>query len=105
MDKVFECQQCGNSFARAQHLAKHKTIHSDAKPYACRICGTSFRIKELLKSHEKIHRNENKTVRCNTCGKTFAWKNQLRHPTPSTPGTLYRYDTTRARPLASYMAA
>ena len=31
MDKVFECQHCGNSFARAQHLAKHKTIHSDTK--------------------------------------------------------------------------
>ncbi|KAI9768800.1 MAG: hypothetical protein M1840_004614 [Geoglossum simile] len=52
-----ECDICRSTFARAEHLSRHKrTVHSQEKRFRCDICGKSCSRSDNLRQHRKTHR-------------------------------------------------
>ncbi|KAJ0422909.1 hypothetical protein BJY00DRAFT_310511 [Aspergillus carlsbadensis] len=49
------CVQCGRTFARLDHLARHNRIHTLEKPFICRKCGKSFGRVDIMKRHTCRH--------------------------------------------------
>ncbi|KAF4789629.1 Zinc finger and BTB domain-containing protein 41 [Turdus rufiventris] len=77
-DKRYECEECGKTFIRHDHLTKHKKIHSGEKPYKCQICNQSFRIKKTLTKHMVIH-SDARPFNCQHCNATFKRKDKLKY--------------------------
>lgn len=50
-DECPVCNVCGKRFQTKNHLRRHMTIHSTAKPFVCSICGTGFKRKDHLQKH------------------------------------------------------
>lgn len=65
-DKPFVCDICHSSYARREHMTKHKKVahgidadpESEPKPYCCNHCFKTFTRKEHLTRHKKIHLRE-----------------------------------------------
>jgi hypothetical protein len=56
-----ECDICRSTFARAEHLSRHKrTVHSQEKKFRCDICGKSCSRSDNLRQHRKTHRSASK---------------------------------------------
>ncbi|NWV24329.1 ZN467 protein, partial [Origma solitaria] len=53
--RPFACPQCGRSFGRKAHLARHLLVHSGTRPHACSRCGRRFSSKTNLGRHEAVH--------------------------------------------------
>ncbi|KAF1352590.1 hypothetical protein BDV97DRAFT_349879 [Delphinella strobiligena] len=53
--KLFQCSECGKSYTRVDHLARHVRLHTKEKPYPCTICGKAFSRADLLKRHIAGH--------------------------------------------------
>ncbi|KAF7555448.1 hypothetical protein G7Z17_g2167 [Cylindrodendrum hubeiense] len=47
------CTYCSRSFARAEHLHRHRRIHTREKPYTC-DCGVAFTRRDLLTRHWRL---------------------------------------------------
>ena len=47
------CDICGEKFAHARNMTRHKIIHTGSKPFECDICGTRFNRHDNLKTHKK----------------------------------------------------
>ena len=75
-DKPFECQVCGKSFTRREHLKVHVITHTDEKPFECKVCGRMFSRKDYLRGHLKTHEGA-KPFKCETCGNEFTRKASL----------------------------
>ncbi|OAP55201.1 hypothetical protein AYL99_10901 [Fonsecaea erecta] len=41
-EKRYRCKDCGQSFSRAEHLKRHQTRHTGAKPFSCVFCSRDF---------------------------------------------------------------
>jgi len=54
-------------------LTSHQVVHSGAKQYKCETSGKTFTQKNNLKTHQVVHTGE-KQYECETCGKTFTQK-------------------------------
>ncbi|OXB68285.1 UNVERIFIED_CONTAM: hypothetical protein H355_007064 [Colinus virginianus] len=85
-DKRYECEECGKTFIRHDHLTKHKKIHSGEKPYKCQICNQSFRIKKTLTKHMVIH-SDARPFNCQHCNATFKRKDKLKYHIDHVHGT------------------
>ncbi|KAL1305022.1 hypothetical protein AAFC00_003922 [Neodothiora populina] len=54
-DRLFQCSECGKSYSRVDHLARHVRLHTKEKPYSCETCGKGFARADLLKRHVLGH--------------------------------------------------
>ncbi|KAF3822810.1 hypothetical protein GH733_008184 [Mirounga leonina] len=62
--RPYQCGTCDRSFRCSSDVAKHRGIHSGAKPYACgdgekpfrcTECGRTFRLSSHLIQHQRLH--------------------------------------------------
>ncbi|KIW71771.1 hypothetical protein PV04_00008 [Phialophora macrospora] len=50
-EKRYRCTTCGQGFSRAEHLKRHQTRHTGAKPFSCVFCARDFSRKDRLQTH------------------------------------------------------
>ncbi|XP_038211596.1 zinc finger protein 260-like isoform X2 [Zerene cesonia] len=77
-----QCAQCGK-FIRADLMYVHVQVHSQRESYECAVCDKRFVSRATYDNHlkyTKAHANDNSILRfqCDTCGKGFRSKGELR---------------------------
>uniref|UniRef100_A0A8D0GID8 GDNF inducible zinc finger protein 1 n=1 Tax=Sphenodon punctatus TaxID=8508 RepID=A0A8D0GID8_SPHPU len=98
-DKPYGCTECEAKFSQPSALKTHMRCHSGKSlfchiqifvpnvctscllliiiiPFMCETCGKSFASKEYLKHHDRIHTGS-KPFKCEVCFRTFAQRNSL----------------------------
>ncbi|KAB5540295.1 hypothetical protein GE09DRAFT_1245326 [Coniochaeta sp. 2T2.1] len=54
-----QCEFCGRTFARNEHLIRHQRIHTGERPFHCPHCKAGFQRPDVLAKHiEKLHRQD-----------------------------------------------
>lgn len=67
-----ECPMCGKKFTRLHNMKEHMNgAHHGVKRYSCSICSKQFSYSCSLRYHKRLHQ-EDKSIKCETCGKCFA---------------------------------
>lgn len=74
----FECDLCGNFFARQCGLTQHKKWIHSPRMIPCEKCGKKFLTQEELAKHIVKHTQQDKPHKCPICPKQFCHKNDLR---------------------------
>ena len=70
------CSKCEYSTRRKSLMDTHyKNVHEETVLKTCDICGGSF--KRLDKHKERSHNDTDIKLQCETCDKTFKWKESL----------------------------
>jgi KRAB domain-containing zinc finger protein len=73
-DTMVACQICGKRVKPLCMSSHIKQVHTTVKALACETCGKAFKTKQNLKDHAKSH---NKTFQCEVCGHHFSRGSQL----------------------------
>ncbi|GAB1303344.1 Zinc finger protein 930 [Apodemus speciosus] len=68
LEKNLMNNECRKAFAISSHLQRHKTTHTEEKPYECNQCSTAFELHSTLQYHKRTHTGE-KPYECNQWGK------------------------------------
>jgi len=67
---TYSCEICNMVFTQQVNLIRHKSVHSDERPFVCDECGTGFKKKNALERHLlSIHSTT--SFPCSQCGKMF----------------------------------
>ena len=53
--KHYQCNVCGESFRRHEHLIRHSRRHTLEKPFKCLTCGKEFARRDILSRHAIVH--------------------------------------------------
>ncbi|XP_021959014.1 zinc finger protein with KRAB and SCAN domains 4-like [Folsomia candida] len=74
------CNTCGKLFLTSRYLTLHiQHVHIREKKYHCDVCGKGFVRNYECKYHVKrVHGDAERTLVCETCGKTFGQLSGLR---------------------------
>lgn len=72
-DRPFQCELCPKTFRANYGLKKHMLIHSSEAKYQCKVCGKAFKFSYNLTVHMRIHEDV-KPFECSICNKTFTTK-------------------------------
>lgn len=74
---VYKCDQCDAQLCSSHSLKEHlKLCHTDERPYPCTVCDFAAKSAKRLKNHMIYH--SDKAFKCDTCGKMFFTRPQLR---------------------------
>ena len=81
-EKKQKCDICSKSFRYISELDRHKTIHSNDRPFKCTTCVKNFKLKVNLFHHMKIHTGEKqKPHTCKICSTGFLKPSHLERKT------------------------
>ncbi|XP_065203366.1 zinc finger protein 37-like [Planococcus citri] len=72
----YECEKCGQKYAKKCSLQDHMNKHLNRKPYKCKVCGKAFYMKIRLNTHEYVHRGAN--FQCEICDRSFKRKDNMK---------------------------
>ena len=61
--KIHECEVCGKTFGRNNHLYAHREVHSAVDKYVCKVCGKGFRHHGAHWNHAKLHMRGDEELR------------------------------------------
>ncbi|CBQ73801.1 conserved hypothetical protein [Sporisorium reilianum SRZ2] len=50
-----QCDICSKTFARHEHMLRHRASHTDTASYSCQDCGKRFRRSDVLQRHRRLH--------------------------------------------------
>lgn len=125
--KRYQCEECGQTFTKHNHLTSHQTEHSGQNHYGCPQCDKRFKyprnLRHHLKSHDKYkcteceevldnwtqlrshrakeHKTDDRNC-CRECDKTFANKTLLKQHTKSHEDTRKVYHCPHAMCKRNY---
>lgn len=88
--KPYHCGQCSQTFDYPNELRTHAVVHVGEKPFKCGYCSRSFAGATTLHNHVRTHTGE-KPFSCVRCGKNFTQASQL-HKHENIPGDCVPYD-------------
>ncbi|XP_034255935.1 zinc finger protein 124-like isoform X2 [Thrips palmi] len=78
--KVYECEYCGRTFTRSNHLAQHELTHTKDEPFHCYYCNKGFWYKNSLIGHIKQNHTGDVNYTCEECGRGFFQRSEfMRH--------------------------
>ncbi|GAC73203.1 FOG: Zn-finger [Moesziomyces antarcticus T-34] len=49
------CDICSKTFARHEHMLRHRASHTDSASFSCEDCGKRFRRSDVLQRHRRLH--------------------------------------------------
>ncbi|KAK7475342.1 hypothetical protein BaRGS_00033418 [Batillaria attramentaria] len=71
-DKKFVCKICDRAFASLRYCKDHEIIHTGVKPFQCDLCGQRFARRRGVVLHRRtVHMGE-KSYKCMCCEKRFS---------------------------------
>lgn len=89
------CPICGKTFTRLHNMKEHMNgAHNGVKRYSCSICSKQFSYSCSLRYHKRLHQ-EDKSIKCESCGKCFTRFNELtRHKRTAHGPEILEIDVT-----------
>lgn len=78
-NSFFQCTVCDKLLVDENNMITHMRIHKKEKvQHSCETCGRGFTKKSDLKSHSRIHTGE-KPFKCEFCGQEFRWRKAFKN--------------------------
>lgn len=75
---LYQCEPCGKISVSKEEHELHAMEHSTEELYKCKKCNAKFVSKDVARLHLKTaHSNDDKTLACEHCPKTFKSRYQL----------------------------
>lgn len=78
-EKIYKCEVCQASFAKAYHLTSHRLKHTSIaeKRFYCQPCDIAFRTNQSYKSHQHSKHGAAAKYVCDICARGFRQKSDL----------------------------
>ncbi|KAJ8681518.1 hypothetical protein QAD02_017310 [Eretmocerus hayati] len=73
----FPCDLCPKRFSDQNSLARHRKVHTEARPFQCLECHKSFPTANTLRKHLTSHDPDSEPLPCIYCGRRFLDKTSL----------------------------
>ncbi|KAL1460926.1 hypothetical protein WDU94_012862 [Cyamophila willieti] len=94
----YTCVLCGKNVTSAQNLQFHlDAVHYQQKNHTCDTCGKGFALRKQLREHERVHTGY-APAKCKICNKTFAlYANLNAHLNKHKQGLKYKCTNCSSR--------
>ncbi|XP_055639951.1 transcription factor grauzone-like [Toxorhynchites rutilus septentrionalis] len=78
-EKIYKCEVCQASFAKAYHLTSHRLKHTSIaeKRFYCQPCDIAFRTNQSYKTHQHSKHGAAAKYVCDICARGFRQKSDL----------------------------